>query len=983
MFEQFDADRCLPHFTIKMYYDGCFEDGNYVGGTFGFIDFCQEDEMGIMEICAMAKELSGGFSNDYYLRLNGRISIIKSDTDALRMCQLVDSNRLVEVYAVSNIVVLPTQCSQVGSGSASANQTKRKEKPTIDIGVDCNAKGKDTCLMVEEEDEDTDDYDPESESSAESEYEEFEDSDCAIEEDDELFDINVDMEAEYGGVGDQTMAHDEHADLADLDDTSDDSDELVSLSSESDSDGGGKKQKNKYPVFNEHADMLNPVFSVGMEFKTHEVFRDAVKEHAIKFGKKIKFVKNEKQKVSGICLAKGCPWYIYASFVKGGGVFRIKHYIANHSCSREYNVPHVSTKWIVKRYGERIGKNPTWPIQSLADTIESEWTVHVDRQKVFRAKRRALAILEGTATEQFGMLMGYIDEVRANNLGSTIKIKCKPVDGSDNEVKFKRLYICWGSLKTGFVEGCRPVIGLDGCHLKGPHGGILLTAVGVDANNCIYPFAYAVVGKEKKKTWQWFLELLKEDLNVHNTHVYTFMTDKQKGLLDAVAEVFPNAGHRFCVRHLYNNFKGEFKGLHLKEILWKAARATTVPAFTKAMSEMKNVDKNAFDWLNARPPVNWSRSHFDTFPKCDILLNNLCESFNSAILPARDKPIITMLERIITILMESNQKRRNAMMRCTDPICPKVKKRLNKLRDERGWIPRYFGNDKFQVEGPNEQYRVDLKNKTCGCRRWELSGIPCVHAIAAYNKLNRDPMAHVHDCYNVRTYLSIYSNVLGPINGRHMWDSSGHPKLLPPDVKKRSGRPKKVRRREPDEVVTGQTTFTKKGVKMTCSGCGKTGHNKRGCKGKGKGTSAAAGEVNATAGEVNVVGEGNAVGRELNAGTPTTGVGRGAGGPSRGARGRGRGARGAGRGAATDRNSPLNANEKSGITNVVTEIAVGSQTSVMNVATREGSGVNTREQLQNMCNHTSNQAQPLMWRGKRVFLASSLKAGAPSRNAAK
>ncbi|KAH7842572.1 hypothetical protein Vadar_006813 [Vaccinium darrowii] len=194
-----------------------------------------------------------------------------------------------------------------------------------------------------------------------------------------------------------------------------------------------------------------------------------------------------------------------------------------------------------------------------------------------------------------------------------------------------------------------------------------------------------------------------------------------------------------------------------------------------------------------------------------------------------------------------------------------------------------------------------------------------------------------------------------------MWDSSGHPKLLPPDVKKRSSRPKKVRRREPDEVVTGQTTLTKKGVKMTCSGCGKIGHNKRGC--KGKGTSAAAGEVNATGGEANAVGEeANAVGGEVNDGTPTTGVGRGAGGRgrgaeglSRGAIGRGRGAKGAGRGVATDRNSPLNANEKSGITSVVTKIAVGSQTSVMNVGNREGSGVDTKEQLQNKFNPRFNQ----------------------------
>ncbi|KAH7837735.1 hypothetical protein Vadar_017399 [Vaccinium darrowii] len=213
------------------------------------------------------------------------------------------------------------------------------------------------------------------------------------------------------------------------------------------------------------------------------------------------------------------------------------------------------------------------------------------------------------------------------------------------------------------------------------------------------------------------------------------MTDKQKGLIDAVGELFPNAGHRFCVRHLYNNFKGDYKGLVLKDILWKAVRATTVPAFKRAMQEMYNTDPKAYEWLNERPPINWSRSHFDTFPKCDILLNNLSESFNSAILPARDKPIITMLERIRSILMESRNKRKFAMQRCTEPICPKIKKRLDKLRDLKGWIPRYFGNDQFQVEGPNEQYRVDLKGKICGCRRWELSGIPCVHAIAAYNKL--------------------------------------------------------------------------------------------------------------------------------------------------------------------------------------------------------------------------------------------------------
>ncbi|KAH7858712.1 hypothetical protein Vadar_027038 [Vaccinium darrowii] len=248
------------------------------------------------------------------------------------------------------------------------------------------------------------------------------------------------------------------------------------------------------------------------------------------------------------------------------------------------------------------------------------------------------------------------------------------------------------------------------------------------------------------------------------------------------------------------------------------------------MEEMKKADLRAYEWLNARPVINWSKSQFDTFPKCDIVLNNLSERFNSAILPARDKPIITMLEKIRSIIVESTKKRKTAMLRYKDPICPKIKKRLDKQRDEKRWISRYFGHQLFQVEGPNQQFKVDLRMKTCGCRRWELTGIPCVHAIAAYNKLKLDPKDYVDDWYKVDTNLSTYDNLLGPINGRELWPTTDGPKLLPPDVKKRTGSPKKARRREPDEEVPNFTKLSRRGVKMTCSLCGKTGHNKRGCK---------------------------------------------------------------------------------------------------------------------------------------------------------
>ena len=56
--------------------------------------------------------------------------------------------------------------------------------------------------------------------------------------------------------------------------------------------------------------------------------------------------------------------------------------------------------------------------------------------------------------------------------------------------------------------------------------------------------------------------------------------------------------------------KKQWNGAAYKELLWKAATATTVPEFTLAMNELKELKKKAYDWLNLIPPQHWSRSHF-------------------------------------------------------------------------------------------------------------------------------------------------------------------------------------------------------------------------------------------------------------------------------------------------------------------------------------------------------------------------------------
>lgn len=104
---------------------------------------------------------------------------------------------------------------------------------------------------------------------------------------------------------------------------------------------------------------------------------------------------------------------------------------------------------------------------------------------------------------------------------------------------------------------------------------------------------------------------------------------------------------------MYQNFKTKHKGKALKGMVWNAVWESNNVIFRKCMEELENEDKAAREWFNhpERPFNTWTRSMFRTHIKCDMLLNNLCESFNRYILDARDKPIITMLEMIKNQLM--------------------------------------------------------------------------------------------------------------------------------------------------------------------------------------------------------------------------------------------------------------------------------------------------------------------------------------------
>ncbi|KAK5775562.1 hypothetical protein PVK06_043463 [Gossypium arboreum] len=192
---------------------------------------------------------------------------------------------------------------------------------------------------------------------------------------------------------------------------------------------------------------------------------------------------------------------------------------------------------------------------------------------------------------------------------STIKMVVQRVI-TDSLPHFKRYYVCFDALKRGWKVGCRSLIGLDGCFLKGPFKSEFLTVVGRDANNQMFPIAWAVVEVECTDSWTWFLSLLSTDLGLQDGYGYTIIRNQQE-----------------------------------------IVKCMTEREWEDLCSTLEKKDKDAYDNLMKKSPKIWTRAFFRTTCKSDIVDNNLCKAFNSSIVKARFKSNIRMLEDIRTKMM--------------------------------------------------------------------------------------------------------------------------------------------------------------------------------------------------------------------------------------------------------------------------------------------------------------------------------------------
>ncbi|CAK8577415.1 unnamed protein product [Lathyrus sativus] len=172
----------------------------------------------------------------------------------------------------------------------------------------------------------------------------------------------------------------------------------------------------------------------------------------------------------------------------------------------------------------------------------------------------------------------------------------------------------------------------------------------------------------------------------------------------------------------------------------------------------------------------------------------------------------------------------------TCDICPRIQLLLEKNKKHaEDWTPTWHGDDDlsiFSVTNGIETYSVDLKQQTYACRKWDLTGIPCSHAISCIWQNKKKPEDCVFEYYRKSFFNNSYSHIIYSTNGAQLWPLlEGQVPIEPPVLRRAIGRPKKLRNKVNDEPRNPHV-LPRKLTTLSYHKCGAMGHNKRSCKGK-------------------------------------------------------------------------------------------------------------------------------------------------------
>ncbi|GKC14776.1 ankyrin repeat-containing protein [Tanacetum coccineum] len=345
-------------------------------------------------------------------------------------------------------------------------------------------------------------------------------------------------------------------------------------------------------------------------------------------------------------------------------------------------------------------------------------------------------------------------------------------------------------------------------------------AVAMDGNNQILPLAYRVGKSKTFRSWDWFLMKLKECIIGKQDN----LTIIYVSIASAIKNVFPNAFHGRCCRHLLMNLREKGpRFISKEELFWKACKAYQISNFEERFSTLRYWLPSVANKLDMIGLQKWARVHFPGM-RYNYITSNSAESVNALSRHSRKLPICMMIDWFIKSLQQWHFEHRQTTDEHKHELTPWAETKLaQRIAKSVTWTVRPVANYLNNVVDYYKNGTVDLNTKTCSCGQWQLSGLPYGHLIAVMRHLRQSSANQfVFSCFKTSVGRASYNEIIYDVGHPSEWEKPyGLITILPPVMDKRPSR----RPRDCDHFRSKGRVTTPK----SCTRCWNVGHNRRDC----------------------------------------------------------------------------------------------------------------------------------------------------------
>ncbi|KAH6763082.1 hypothetical protein C2S52_020515 [Perilla frutescens var. hirtella] len=507
--------------------------------------------------------------------------------------------------------------------------------------------------------------------------------------------------------------------------------------------------------------------------------------------------RSNRSRLGYVCKHGGdCPFKCFA--VADGNIWRIYKFNGTHTCHLDMGriaqrqVPaRVIGKYFTRRLvDERVVLKPK---EMMAEFVR-EFGIHIDYSFALRTRNIAIQMVYGDFDKSYAQLPAFLHTLQLMNPGTVVDMEITS-DG-----RFNHSFIALGACVNAFLQYARPVLVIDGTHLKEKNKRILFIAVTKDGNEQILPVAVGLGPIENDESWIWFLAHLHMVLG--DIDDLLIISDQHQGIKNALQAIFPRAMHGLCYYHLKNKMTKREK--HVTTLFQEVSYAYRRDTFQESMSMLEQVCPNAYQKLCNIGPLHWSRSHYPV-RRYGFMTSNAAESLNARLLWARRLPVCSLFEMFRSIVEQWFVKRRTVAQGSNHVLTDGITLKLSGNVDKgRSYVMRPTTlATLWKVEVGREVYTVDLQNRTCDCREFELDLISCSHAAAVICCTGGAIYDYVARYYWVESLVGMYNSVIRGLPRPEHWivpDTFAGRVVLAPEIRRRARRSSMSKARAPFEA---------------------------------------------------------------------------------------------------------------------------------------------------------------------------------------